>query len=64
MSRRNLVPLNVGAERLGVSIKTIRRRIAAGELTAYRVGTKIIRIDLEEVDGLLHRIPTSGGAAA
>ncbi len=36
------------AEKFGVSPRTIRRYIAAGRLTAYRVGPKLIRIDPDE----------------
>jgi excisionase family DNA binding protein len=42
--------------------RTIRRYIARGDLTAYRVGsTRTIRVSLDDVDKLLHPIP--GGAA-
>jgi excisionase family DNA binding protein len=51
------------AARLHVSVKTIRRRIAEGTLTAYRVGPKLIRLDPAEVDALLRPIPTAGTAA-
>lgn len=43
-----LVPLGLAAEQLHVSIKTIRRRIADGTITGYRVG-RLIRVDLEEL---------------
>ena len=45
------------ATRLHVSTKTIRRYIAAGRLTGYRVGPHLIRLDPAEVDGLLRPIP-------
>jgi excisionase family DNA binding protein len=40
------------ASRFHVSKDTIRRRIASGELRAYRLGSKIIRVDLDEVERL------------
>ena len=43
-----LVPLAVAAENLGVSVKTIRRRIADGTARGYRVG-RLIRVDLDEL---------------
>lgn len=43
--------------------KTIRRRIASGQLTAYRFGPHLIRLDPAEVDALLRPIPTAGSAA-
>lgn len=58
-SQPNLRPIADAAVRCGVSTKTIRRRIADGSLTAYRVGPRIIRIDMAEVERLLRPI---GGA--
>lgn len=55
--------IQTAAERYQVHPDTIRRRIADGTLTAWRVGTAV-RIDLDEADRkLLRRIPTTGGAA-
>lgn len=50
------------AARLGVSIRTLRRRIADGSLTAYRVGPQLIRLDPAEVDALLNPIASDGAA--
>ena len=47
------------AGRLGVSQRTIRRRIADGHLTAYRLGPRLIRLDAIEVDAILRRIPAA-----
>lgn len=41
------------AERTEVSVKTLRRRIAAGDLPAYRYGPKILRVDPNDVDQLM-----------
>lgn len=60
--RRNLVSLDEAAEYLGVSTLTCRRWIASGRIRAYRVGPKFIRVDLDEVDGLLEPIPAAVGA--
>ncbi len=51
------------AVRLGVSPKTVRRRIADGSLPAYRVGPHLVRLDPAEVDALLRPIPCAGSAA-
>jgi excisionase family DNA binding protein len=56
------VSVKEAASRLHVSKDTIRRRIAAGELTAYRLGPKIVRVDMGEVEKLFRRIPTTGTA--
>ena len=50
------------AKRVGVSEKTLRRRIASGELPAYRIGTRI-RLKPADVDALLRPIPTVGNVA-
>lgn len=46
--RGRLVALAVAAEELSVSVKTVRRRIADGTVTGYRVG-RLIRVDLDEL---------------
>jgi excisionase family DNA binding protein len=55
----------VMAERLGVSTPTIRRKIAAGEITAIRVGQQL-RISEEEFDRFVaaSTLPTRTGGAA
>jgi excisionase family DNA binding protein len=58
---RKFVTLEAEAERLAISQRTLRRMIARGELTAYRVGGRLIRLDRGEVDSLVRKIPT--GAA-
>ena len=53
-----LVSLTVAAESLGVSVKTLRRRISDGTVHGYRVG-RHIRVDLDEVrKALVVEIPT------
>ncbi len=51
------------AERAGVTTRTIRRWIASGELTGYRMGKRMIRLDAGELDNRLTPIPTAGDAA-
>jgi excisionase family DNA binding protein len=46
---------------LGVNERTIRRQIADGRLTGYRLGDRLIRVDLNELDESLRPIPTVGG---
>jgi excisionase family DNA binding protein len=57
------ISIGDAAERLGVHPRTIRRRIADGQLTGYRFGPHLIRLDPAEVDALLRPIPTAGRAA-
>ena len=51
------------AERHHVCAKTIRRKIASGDLTAYRLGSRLIRLDPAEVDALLRPIPNARSVA-
>lgn len=57
-SQRKYESLSQAADRTGVSIKTLRRRIACGELAAYRTG-RLIRVDPRDVDCIMVRIPTA-----
>jgi len=61
-ARRRLGSIADAAELAGVNPKTIRRRIADGTLNGYRVGPRLIRVDLAELDALLRPIPTAGSA--
>ncbi len=46
--------------RYDVSTRTLRRLIASGDLPGYRLGRRLIRVDLDELDALLRPIPTAG----
>lgn len=61
---RRLESINGAAEYAQVNYRTIRRYIAAGRLTGYRMGPRLIRVDLDELDALLRPIPTAGGTDA
>lgn len=60
---RKLITLTAAAEHAAVSVKTIRRRVAAGDLTGYRMGPRLIRVDLHELDAIMRPIPSAGSAA-
>jgi excisionase family DNA binding protein len=45
----------------GCSVRTIRRMISSGEISGYKLGRHLIRVDLNEIDKLLRRIPTAEG---
>lgn len=62
MPKTPLLYTSVGgaADIAGVSPKTIRRRIACGDLPAYRTG-KLIRVKVDDVENAMMRpIPTAG----
>ena len=42
---RRYESLSAAAERTGLSVKTLRRRIAEGRLPAYRSGPRSIRVE-------------------
>jgi excisionase family DNA binding protein len=49
------------AGRYRVSTRTVRRWIADGKIPAYRLGARLVRVDLDDVDRLFQRIPTATG---
>ncbi len=57
---RRLVTIPEAADFLGCHPRTIRRRIASGELPAYRVGSRMIRVSEDDLQVLLQRIPVVG----
>lgn len=54
-------PLSEASEYLRVSEKTLRRLISSGAITGYRMGPRLLRVDLNELDDHLRPIPTAGG---
>lgn len=54
-------PLKDAASYVAGAEITIRRMIARGDLTPYRLG-RVIRVDLNELDDVMRRIPTGGAA--
>jgi len=62
---RRIASLNDAAHYSGVCTRTLRRYIAEGRLTGYRIGPRLLRVDLDEIDDrLLLAIPTAGGDVA
>ena len=54
---RRYASLAKAAEYADCNERTLRRHIASGELTGYRLG-RVIRIDLNELDAWLAPVPT------
>ena len=50
---RRYVTLAEAAEYAAVNPRTLRRRIAAGHLTGFRLGPRVVRVDLNELDRVL-----------
>lgn len=59
--KRRWVTQAEAAQYLGITDRTVRRLVASGELKAYRLGPRLLRIDQADVDALLRPIPTAGG---
>ena len=53
------ISLSQAAEMLNISVPTLRRRIAAGELPAFRSGRRIIRIRVSDLERILRRVPSA-----
>lgn len=51
------ISLAATADILGISVHMLRRRIAAGELPAFRSGRRIIRVRLGDLERILRRVP-------
>ena len=58
-SRRQYESIFDAAARVGVSTKTIRRWIASGHLSGYRMGPRLLRLDPDELGKMLTLIPTA-----
>jgi excisionase family DNA binding protein len=58
--RRRYARLAEAAEYLGCTDRTIRQMIADGRIRGYRSGTRLVRVDLNEVDAAMKPF---GGAA-
>jgi excisionase family DNA binding protein len=65
MTRGSTVPVYLSladaADCMSVSVKTIRRWIAAGILPAYRCGKRAIRVKLEDLEAAPRQIPSARG---
>lgn len=57
--RRRLVALSNAAEQYDISVKTLRRRIADGTLTGYKLGPRLLRVDLDELESSLSKMPAA-----
>lgn len=61
-AQRRLSSIPAAADEYGVHHSTIRRYISAGRITGYRFGPRMLRVDLDELDGLLRPL-AAGGAS-
>ena len=54
-----LASLATAAAYADVSTRTLRRYISQGRLTGYRVGPRLVKVDLTELEALARPIPTA-----
>lgn len=59
MNPRTYESLAAASERTNISVKTLRRLIAEGDLRAYRVGRRMLRVDPKDVDRIMRPVPTA-----
>jgi excisionase family DNA binding protein len=59
-TRRRWISQQEAAEHLGVTTRTIRQMVVDGRLRAYKSGSRLIRLDLNEIDAAMQPF---GGAA-
>jgi len=59
MSSPRLASQQAGAAFADVNSRTIRRWIAQGLITGYRVGPRLVKVDLDELEQLIQPIPTA-----
>jgi hypothetical protein len=57
----SLISLRKAADSLDVSVRTGCRRVASGELPAFRSGRRIIQIRIDDVETMLRRVPAAMG---
>lgn len=51
-AHKKAVDLPRAAQYLGISVQSVRRRIAEGSLPAFRVGPKSIRVYVDDLEAL------------
>jgi excisionase family DNA binding protein len=56
---RRRASIRQAAEYAGVSSRTIRRYIVAGRITGYRIGPKLLKVDLNEIDRIITPVPAA-----
>lgn len=63
--QRCLIDVYDAARRLGCSVWTVRRLIYDGDLTGYKIGYRMMRVDETELNALIDRsvVPTVGTIA-
>ena len=56
---RRLARLAEATTKYPVCERTLRRMVSRGEITGYRLGKRVLFVDLNEVDAALRPVPTA-----
>jgi excisionase family DNA binding protein len=59
-----LVPLDQAAADYGIHRRTIERWGADGKITLYKLGPKLLRVDVSELSAMIRPVPGTGPDAA
>lgn len=59
--QNELITINEAAAYLRVHHRTVRKFISEGDLPAYHLGSKVVRLRRSDVEHLLTRVPTGFG---
>lgn len=57
----NLMTLREAASKVRLSVRTLERLITSGDLRAYKVGLRSVRVDQKDLAGLVQPIAAAGG---
>ncbi len=57
--QRKLMTIAAAAAYADVHPVTLRRWVAAGRLPAYRVGPRLLKVDRDELEGIVRPIPVT-----
>lgn len=60
---RRLASISAAADYADISTRTLRRYIAEGRITGYRVGPRLVKVDLADLDRIVRPIPTASAGA-
>jgi predicted site-specific integrase-resolvase len=59
---RNLKSVDVAAERYDVNPRTVRRWVGEGIITGYRIGGKLLKVDINEIERNVVKVVTAAQA--
>ncbi len=54
-----LATIAEAADYIRCTTRTVRRMVSRGDLVAVRIGPRMLRVDLNQIDALAREIPTT-----